>query len=139
MPNQNNLTIHEQMSEFITTNGDVHFLPLLNKFEKATLAQVSTGFNAAVNSSQLFTTIVTAIKEVEEQARTSSSSRQSIKDIRKKSSASASSTVAETDDAASEKKAAKLISSRQIPMHARLEATNKKGHPEATPQAAAVG
>ena len=45
---------------------------------------VSTGFNAAVNSQQLFSTIVTAIQEVEQQAKTSSSERQSIKDIRKK-------------------------------------------------------
>ena len=33
-----NLDIYEQMSEFITTNGDLYILPYLNKFEKATLA-----------------------------------------------------------------------------------------------------
>ena len=33
-----NLTVYERMSEFITTEGDVHMLPFLNKFEKATLA-----------------------------------------------------------------------------------------------------
>ena len=35
-----------------------------------------------VNSMQLFSSIVTAIKEVEDEARTSSSRRQSIKDIK---------------------------------------------------------
>ena len=34
-----NLNVNEQMSEFITTNGDIFILPYLNKFEKATLAQ----------------------------------------------------------------------------------------------------
>lgn len=33
-----NLNIYEQMSEFITTNGDLYILPYLNKFEKATLS-----------------------------------------------------------------------------------------------------
>ena len=34
-----NLDIHEQMSEFMTTNGDVYILPYLNKFDKLTLSQ----------------------------------------------------------------------------------------------------
>ena len=34
-----NLSIHEQVSEFLVTNGDQFLLPYLNKFEKATLAQ----------------------------------------------------------------------------------------------------
>lgn len=33
-----NLDIHEQMSEFMTTNGDVYILPYLNKFDKLTLS-----------------------------------------------------------------------------------------------------
>ena len=33
-----NLSVYERMSEFITTDGDIHMLPFLNKFEKATLA-----------------------------------------------------------------------------------------------------
>jgi len=37
-----NLNIHEQMSEFIATNGDLYILPYLNKFDKATLAQGKT-------------------------------------------------------------------------------------------------
>ena len=34
-----NLDIHEQMSEFMTTNGDVYILPYLNKFDKLNLSQ----------------------------------------------------------------------------------------------------
>lgn len=34
-----NLNIYEQMSEFMTTNGDEYILPYLNKFEKLTLSQ----------------------------------------------------------------------------------------------------
>ena len=43
MPRQN-LTLYEQMSEFITTNGDLHVLPFLNKFEKLTLSQGKHSF-----------------------------------------------------------------------------------------------
>ena len=39
-----NLTLHEQMSEFVTTNGDLHIFPFLNKFEKLTLAQGKHSF-----------------------------------------------------------------------------------------------
>ena len=38
MPMRQNLTVHEQMSEFVTTNGDLFILPYLNKFEKANLS-----------------------------------------------------------------------------------------------------
>ena len=72
-----------------------------------------------MNSQQLFSTIVTAIQEVEEQARTSSSSRQSIKDIRKHSRVQV-----DADGEESKAKPKVVSSSRQIPMHARLDAKN---------------
>ena len=90
---------------------------LLHFFAPCALCAVSNAMNSMVNSQQLFSSIVTAIKEVDEQAR--SSSRQSIKDIRKQNQES------QGESAAS---AAKKIvtSSRQIPMHARLEASATK-------------
>ena len=73
----------------MTTNGDEYILPYLNKFEKATLSQgkldrfkmissffdliVSTSLNSTVNSQQLFSSIVTAIKDVSAEAKSSSS------------------------------------------------------------------
>ena len=128
---QQNLSIHEQMCEFLTTNGDTYFLPYLNKFEKATLSQgktplqlftsnssllllsaVSSSLNATVSSQQLFSTIVGAIKDVEEKSK--SGQRQSIKDMRGRGKAQAA--------AGQESERAPVTSSRQIPMHARLQA-----------------
>ena len=72
---------------------------------------VSTGLNSTVNSQSLFSSIVTAIKDVEEQAKTSSSQRQSIKDIRQKAKADGPTAI---------------TSSRQIPLNARLEFSGAK-------------
>ena len=68
--------------------------------------------NSMVSSQALFTTIVSAIKDVEQQAR--DRPRQSIKDMKRQR------TGAEEE----EKKKAKVSSSRQIPMHARLGEQN---------------
>ena len=36
---QTSLTLSEQVTEFMTTNGDTHLLPYLTKFDKATISQ----------------------------------------------------------------------------------------------------
>jgi len=36
---KNSLTLHEQVTEFITTNGDQYLLPYLTKFDRRTVAQ----------------------------------------------------------------------------------------------------
>ena len=51
----------------------------------------STSFNSTVNSQQLFSSIVNAIKDVSAEAKSSTSTRQSIKDIRRGQQTSASS------------------------------------------------
>ena len=85
----------------------------------------SSSLNSTVNSQQLFSSIVNAIKDVSAEVKSSTSQRPSIKDIRaggKNAAAAEDSTSATTNQ--SQKVA--VGSSRQIPMHARLEASNSK-------------